>query len=616
MPASVAAGFDGSSAYVDVPENNLNITGPITVIHWIQTTTGGFRTTLGHGDSSYRFDTDPKPHWADESPDVVGPNALNDGNWHQLVGVYDGSSEFLYVDGAPVGSSVAGAPRSNTLDIWFGGAPDYPGGRNFQGNIAQVAIIPQALTHAQIQGIYTALGVPPTVTVSPQNPSVYAGANVTFTATLGGGTTTHLQWYHIDTANNSNNIPNATNLTYTLLNAQTALSGYQYGVTAANAYGAATAATTLTVQTGPAFQITDLSPLTGEAYAGAPVVYSVTAGGTAPIFYQWTLNGSPIVGATNSSVTLAAPCGTSSIQVSYTNAQNNGVPIVSSVASLQGDAYPTNITFFTNGVNWQVNGTVGSIANNVLTLTAGANGQETSAYYDTPQYVGSFTASFTYLGNGGADGSAFVIQNDPSGSAAFGGGGGALGYNPITNSLALEFNLYSPNGIGMTLNTEGQTGGYAPTGPVNVGSGDPINVTLNFANGVLAVKLEDSSTLATYSTNYTVGPLPALLGGNLAYIGFSGADGGISSLQTITDFSFSPTILPVPLSVSPVSNGSVTLSWSAADPNFQLQQASSPKGPWTSGPTATLANGVASATVSVAGTSARFYRLVWVTPCP
>ena len=624
--ANVSAGFDGSTAYVDIPVHNLNITGPITVIAWCQTPSGGepgFATVVGHSDSSYRLsvvNSASNPRFADSGPDVVGNDSVGDANWHQLVGVYNGTNQYLYVDGQLQGSPAASTPSGSTDNVQIGQAPDYAGARNFKGNIAQVAILNQALSGSEVASVFNAIGTPPTVTVAPANPSIYAGASQTLTAQLTGSGPFHLQWYQITTANASNNIAGATNATYTIANAQLALNGYQYGVIASSAYGIATAAVTLTVQSGPAFQVADISPLTGEAYVGAPVTYSAGAGGTAPIYYQWLVDGLPVAGATNASFTAPAQCGTHTVQVTYTNAESAGLAVVSSQASLQGDASPTNITFNTDGTGWTANGNTAYIANGLLTLTDGNGNEDSSAFYDIPQYVGSFSASFIYTGNGSADGAAFIIQNYSSGASSLGGGGGGLGYFNISNSIAFEINLYSGNGEvpGVTAGTNGNTftagGGsqYTSVSPISLGGGDPIQVHLNFAGGVLSVSLLDTETSATFATNYVFGSLvPILNGSSLGYVGFGGGDGGATSTQTITNFVFQSVIAPLALSASSVANDSVRLSWSNADPNYQLQTSATLENPtWVAGPTATVTNGVASVTVNTAGTASHFYRLV------
>ncbi len=630
LGTNTSAGFDGSTAYVNIPVHNLNITGPMTVIEWVQPPVGadtGFTTPLGHSDSSYRFDVaGGQPHWADAGPDVVSATTINDGNWHQLVGVYDGTTQRLYVDGQPAGTPQTGAPAGNTGNVWIGGAPDYAGARNFNGNIAQVAIISSALSAAQVLAIYQSLDTPPTVSITPASPSIYAGSSITLTAHTNTSVTpaTSLQWYYIDPLNNSNNIAGATGSTYTIANAPLSLNGYTYGVNAGNAYGSTTASVVLTVQNGPAYLGGDISPLTGEAYVGAPVTYTVNAQGSLPIYYQWSVDGIGVSGATNASFTLPAPCGTHLIQASFTNAQNGGIPVLSSAASLQGDTYPTNITFNTDGTGWQLNGGVPTIAANILQLTDGNSDEAVSAFYTVPQYVGSFTASFTYTasGNRAADGATFAIQNYSAGATSLGGGGGQLGYAGIGNSLALEINLYTGNGenSGIAAGTNGNTfatGGaqYQAPGLVDVTSGDPINFTVNWANGIMAVTATDATTMATYSTNYVYGSLTPILGGtDLGFVGFTGADGGATSIQTISNFQFNSVIPPVTLSASPVTGSSFVISWPAADPSYVLQKTSSLKSPsWAAGPTPVVVGGVNQATVNVNGGSGQqFYRLVRV----
>lgn len=457
---------------------------------------------------------------------------------------------------------------------------------------------------------------PQLISITPANPVYYTSNSIPLTVNLSAGPAVNLQWYYIDNAAVSNSIPGATNVTYTITNAPLSFSGYTYGVVATNVYGTNSASVVLSISDSAAFLAGDLKPLNAEAYHGAPVTYTVNAQGNSPITYQWMVNGSVVSGATAGSFTLPAPCGTNTIQVAFSNDLSGGILINSSTVVLQGDSYPTNITFNTDGTGWQTNGSVPLITNNVLRLTDGGGGEGSSAFFNVAQYVGgTWTASFTYNSNGGgADGTAFILQNMTN-ATALGGSGGSLGYNGISNSVAFEINLYPGNGqtIGIGLGINGSTGVYQATGPVSVNSTNPINVTLSWNSGVLAVTLKDAVTLATYSTNYTVGSLIPILGGNLAYVGFSGADGGVTSVQTVGNFQFHSTLPPVNLTVSPVTANSFVISWPTADPNYVLQMTSSLSAPaWAPAPAPVVVGGFNQVTVNVTGNGQQFYRLLRV----
>ena len=430
---------------------------------------------------------------------------------------------------------------------------------------------------------------PQTITITPANPVFYNSNNITLSVNLSPGPPVSLQWYSIDDSANSNNIAGATNSTYFIPLVTTNMNGYTYGVVAVNIYNTNAASVVLAISNSAAFLVGNLAPATGVAYVGAPVTYYVNAQGNWPMYIQWLVDGVAVNGATNFSFTLPAECGTSTVQASFSNALSGGVSVTTATVGLQAESYPTNITFNGNGTGWQTNGTLAIIANNVLELTDGTNGgQASSAFYAVPQYVGgSWTASFTYNSHGGsADGTAFVLQT--TNATAVGGGGGQLGYNGIAgNSLAFEINLYPGNNEtpGIALAFDGATGVYKTAAPVDTASTNDIYVTLNWANGVLAVSLTDAGTLAHYSTNYTVGPIASVLGDDIAYVGFTGADGGAISYQTVSNFQFQSIIPPVSLSVSPVTGNSIVLSWPTNDANFVLQTNVSLSAPaWGTGP--------------------------------
>src|SRR4051794_27673652 len=60
---------------------------------------------------------------------------------------------------------------------------------------------------------------------------------------------------------------------------------------------------------------------------------------------------------------------------------------------------------------------------NTVQLTSTASPIGSSVFYNTKQDITQFTVQFTYQTSGGADGFAFVLQNDSRGASALGGGG-------------------------------------------------------------------------------------------------------------------------------------------------------------------------------------------------
>ncbi|MGZ4961893.1 MAG: hypothetical protein ACXWC8_04990, partial [Limisphaerales bacterium] len=265
-------------------------------------------------------------------------------------------------------------------------------------------------------------------------------------------------------------------------------------------------------------------------------------------------------------------------------------------------------TFNTDGTGWKLNGGSG-IAGNVLTLTDGAGSEGRSAYFTYPLYIRSFGAAFTYqdVNTAGADGATFVLQNAPSGLSALGSVGGGLGYGGITPSFAIEFNIYANNTVGIALRTNGVTGKpYTQTTPVNIASGDPINVTVFYANGTLQLTLQDTITTGSFSTNLTI-DLPAALGAETAYVGFTGGDGSVTSTQQISNFAF----LPYPtLSAQINGNGKIVLAWPASIGGYNLQTKSDlSAGTWqNSGAPITTTNGQNQVQITPVG-AANFYQL-------
>ncbi len=328
-------------------------------------------------------------------------------------------------------------------------------------------------------------------------------------------------------------------------------------VVAANANGSVTNSATVSVVTAQLPQIESV-PATGvEALSAILGGQILSTGGvtTTAFLYYGTTDGGTNSAAWSQNVSLGAQTGAFSRTVAesagttyyFTVAASNvaGIAWAAPSRSFTTLNSASAITFSDNGTGWTINQsglTSANITDNVFYGTDGGGGEAVTAWYDNLVPINGFVASFIYQDVGGsiganADGASFDLQE--SGPTFIGADGGALGISDLTPSADWEINLYSPNGIGAVYNTDGTTFGYLTTGAVNVSSGDPILFTIVYTpGGAVQETLSDTVTQDSFTTNYNIGDITALLGSSLAYIGFSTADGGVSSVQTISDFSF------------------------------------------------------------------------------
>ncbi|HWY30382.1 MAG TPA: LamG-like jellyroll fold domain-containing protein, partial [Candidatus Acidoferrum sp.] len=184
---ATSAGFDGTSAYVDIPGAPFNITHAVTSVAWVNlSVAAGFDGLFGHGDASWRMSVNPssQPGGADGNApgdvDATSPTSILDSSWHMVAYVYSGfvgqnNNGALYVDGVlKANNTVSATPTGNKLDVWIGGAPDYGTARLLPADIANAAVFNRALTAAQVQGLYNGVFVagPDTISITRTGSSV------------------------------------------------------------------------------------------------------------------------------------------------------------------------------------------------------------------------------------------------------------------------------------------------------------------------------------------------------------------------------------------------------------------------------------------------------------
>jgi hypothetical protein len=449
----------------------------------------------------------------------------------------------------------------------------------FIGSIDDVAIYNHALSQTEVLSHFYAAQYPPGFVSGPTNLTVNEGTTAVFSSLAIGPAPVTYQWYDVTFGDPGTALPGQTSSNLVLANVTAGMSGTTYRVVATDPYGSTVnpdtslPAVQLTVNSGPPSIAVD-APASLFVYAGRSVVIPVTVSGTAPFTYSWTsngvalANGGRVSGATSNVLTIAIsqPGDSATYQLSVTGP--GGGPVNSTATAVTVSATPG---FNGNGLGWGLNGDtthgVATINGDVLDLTTGAGSTARSAFFSFPLNITDFVATFTYqdVNGGGADGAAFVLQNDARGTAALGGAGGGLGYSGITPSVALEMNIY--NGAGLSFRNNGATGApYDPTTPVDFASGNPIDVTVIYNNGVLQASFSEPATSATFTTNIVV-DLPSLVGADTAYVGFTGADGGAVSTQKVSNFTWAN----FPTLSAQVSGNTLQLSWPTSIGGFALQ---------------------------------------------
>lgn len=300
--------------------------------------------------------------------------------------------------------------------------------------------------------------------------------------------------------------------------------------------GTATASYTLTGQTAtPSF-----SPPPGTYSSGQSV--SISDGSANATIYYTTDGSTP---------TTSSPVYQKAITL------NTGAETINAIAVAPGlaasaeasAAYSTlqsyTIDFstgFASTTGLQMNGDI-ALDDSRLQLTDGGFNERSSAFYSTAVNIQSFTTSFSFqLSNPAADGFTFTIQG--TGATALGQAGGGLGYQGINNSLALKFDLHNNSGEG-TNSTGLYLNGAAPTAPainlastpINLHSDDTMDVTLTYDGTNLVMTITDTVTGGSWQTSFPVN-IPQVVGGNSAWVGFTGGSGGQTSSQKIESWTF------------------------------------------------------------------------------
>jgi Abnormal spindle-like microcephaly-assoc'd, ASPM-SPD-2-Hydin/Immunoglobulin domain/Protein of unknown function (DUF1573) len=263
----------------------------------------------------------------------------------------------------------------------------------------------------------------PTITTQPMNQTVTAGQTATFTVVAGGTTPLSYQWQK-----NGANIAGATATNYTTPATSTADSGSTFRVVVNNTAGTVTsAAATLTVTTAALAPTITTQPTSQTVTAGQTATFTVVAGGTTPLSYQWQKNGANIAGATATNYTTPATATSDSGSTFAVVVSNTAGTATSAAATLAVNAAAVAPTITTQPASHTV--TAGQTA----TFMVVASGTAPLSYQwqkNGANIAGATSASYTTPATATADsGSTFrVVVNNTAGTVT--SAAAALTVNP------------------------------------------------------------------------------------------------------------------------------------------------------------------------------------------
>jgi hypothetical protein len=288
-------------------------------------------------------------------------------------------------------------------------------------NNAQFAVtVTNSVSSATSNAATLTVNVPPTISTQPASQTVSLGQTAKFSVTATGSGTLTYQW-----AKNGGGISGATSASYTTPPTVASDNGSSFTVTVTCATGSATSNAAMLTVNGPPSITTQ--PASKTVIAGQTATFSVAAAGTAPLTYQWNMNGNAINGATSSSYTTpATTTGNSNEQFTVT-VTNPAGSITSNSATLTVNAAASILNVNKTSLNFSsVN--LGSSSNLPVVFTNGGNSNVTisnvtvsgagysatgiqSGQIVTPGQSATLTVTFAPAGTGLITGSVTVTSN-------------------------------------------------------------------------------------------------------------------------------------------------------------------------------------------------------------
>jgi hypothetical protein len=340
-----AAGFNGTSAYAGTGVSLVNNLAAFTLEGWYKLVAGGTRMGFWGQNNAIEFglsDAKTIQIYTAGGGMLNVTNTWGTNSWHHLAAVGNGANLLLYVDGSLAGSGGSATANygSSTYPFNIGGGGVFDATTNwFNGCLDEVAVYSRALPAKDIKRHYLlGLALPALTLTAPTNNAIFtAPATITLAANVvtNGHTITNVQFFNGTTLLNTRP---ASPYTYSW----GGVGAGTYNVSAVVNYdlGSVTSSVaTVAAYVAPGIQTQPQSLMVTQ---GQSAPFSVVANGSAPFSYQWNLNGSPLSGSTDASLTLASAQVTDA--GSYTVVVANLVGSVTSAVATLTIAVPPIIT--------------------------------------------------------------------------------------------------------------------------------------------------------------------------------------------------------------------------------------------------------------------------------